>query len=156
MCRGACPIYCWAVCFQAVLCLGNTYIYFIEIAEKKISIKFLKTAFDTSNILDFWEICVVSCVVFTLYVSVLSSFTIFRLKEVRSKILILLETTGGISFSLEGVWKVTFFNLKLYACWFIIHWRESDIFLGVYNSTGGIQISFLGVYNSIGGIQIYY
>ena len=27
-------------------------------------------------------------------------------------------------------------------------------FQGVYNSTGGIQISFLGVYNSTGGIQL--
>ena len=32
-----------------------------------------------------------------------------------SKILILLETTGGILFSLEGFEKNAFYNLKLYA-----------------------------------------
>ena len=38
-----------------------------------------------------------------------------RLKEVRSKISIRLETTGGILFSLEGFQKMLFYNLKLYA-----------------------------------------
>ena len=91
-----------------------------------------------------------------------------RLKEVRSKISILLKTTGGILFSLEGFQKMLF-TIK--------NFTQGDLhstggiqmsflegynspgeiqlsFLGVYNSTGGIQISFLGVYNSTGGIQI--
>jgi len=77
-----------------------------------------------------------------------------RLKEVRSKISILLETTGGILFSLEGFQKILFT---------IQNFTQGDLhstggiqmsFLGGYNSTGGIQISFLGVYNSTGGIQI--
>ena len=52
------------------------------------------------------------------------------LKEVRSKISILLETTGGILFSLEGFEKMLF----------------------IYNSTGGMQFYFIGVYNSTEGI----
>ena len=38
-----------------------------------------------------------------------------RLKEVRSKILTPLETTGGILFSLEGFERKAFYNLKLKA-----------------------------------------
>ena len=78
----------------------------------------------------------------------------FRVTEVRSKILIPLETTGGNSFSLEGFEKMLF-TIK--------NFTQGDLhstggiqmsFLGIYNSTGGIHISFLGVYNSPGGIQI--
>ena len=43
----------------------------------------------------------------TLYIFDLNSFQ-NRLKEVRSKISILLETTGGILFSLEGFQKMPF------------------------------------------------
>ena len=53
-----------------------------------------------------------------------------RLKEVRSKILILLETTGGIFFSLEGFQKMPFT---------IQNFKQGDL-----HSTGGIQMSFLG------------
>ena len=55
-----------------------------------------------------------------------------------------------------GVWKITFFNLKLYAWWFTIHWvwRVQISIQEVYNSTGGIQISIQGVYNSPGGIKM--
>ena len=76
------------------------------------------------------------------------------LKEVRSKISILLETTGGILFSLEGFEKMIFT---------ILNFTQVDLhstggiqmfFLGGYNSTGGIQIFFLGVYNFTGGIPI--
>ena len=79
---------------------------------------------------------------------------LWGLKEVRSKISILLETTAGILFSLEGFQKMPFA---------IENFTQGDLhstggiqmaFLGGYNSTGGIQLSFLGVYNSIGGIQI--
>ena len=77
-----------------------------------------------------------------------------RVTEVRSKILIPLETTGGKSFSLEGFEKMLFT---------IQNFTQGDLnftggiqmyFLGGYNSTGGIQLSFLGVYNSTGGIQL--
>ena len=60
------------------------------------------------------------------------------LKEVRSKISILLETTGGILFSLEGFQKMPF-TIK--------NFTQGDL-----HSTGGIQMSFLGVCNSTGGI----
>ena len=76
------------------------------------------------------------------------------LKEVRSKISILLETTGGILFSLEGFEKCFLQSKTLRRV--ILH-STGGIqmsFLVVYNSTGGIQISFLGVYNSTGGIQL--
>ena len=63
-----------------------------------------------------------------------------RLKEVRSKILILLETTGGILFSLEGFQKMPFT---------IQNFTQGDL-----HSTGGIQMSLQGVYNSTGGIQL--
>jgi len=65
-----------------------------------------------------------------------------------------LETTGGNSFSLEGVEKMLFT---------IQNFTQGDLhfpggiqmsFLGVYNSTGGIQLSFQVVYNSTGGIQL--
>ena len=78
----------------------------------------------------------------------------FWLKEVHNKISILLETTRGILFSLEG------FKKLLFSIWNFI---QGDLhstggiqisFLGGYNSTGRIQLSFLGVYNSTGGIQI--
>ena len=78
-----------------------------------------------------------------------------RLKEVRSKISILLETTGGILFSLEEGFQKIPFTIK--------NFTQGDLhstggiqmaLLGGYNSTGGIQLSFLGVYNSTGGIQI--
>ena len=77
------------------------------------------------------------------------------LKEVRSKISILLETTGGILFSLEEGFQKIPFTIK--------NFTQGDLhstggiqmaLLGGYNSTGGIQLSFLGVYNSTGGIQI--
>ena len=77
-----------------------------------------------------------------------------RLKEVRSKISILLETNGGILFSLEG------FQKMLITIWNFTQGESHSTggiqisFLGVYNSTGGIQLSFQGVYNSTGGIQI--
>ena len=51
-------------------------------------------------------------------------------KEVRSKISILLETTGGILFSLEGFQKMLF-TIK--------NFTQGDL-----HSTGGIQISFQG------------
>ena len=53
------------------------------------------------------------------------------LKEVRSKISILLETTGGILFSLQGFPKMPFA---------ITNFTQGDL-----HSTGGIQMSFLGV-----------
>ena len=63
---------------------------------------------------------------------------IHRVTEVRSKILTPLETTGGISFSLEGFEKMLFT---------IQNFTQGDL-----HSTGGIQMSFQGVYNSTGGI----
>ena len=75
-----------------------------------------------------------------------------RVKEVRSKILTPLETTGGNSFSLEGFEKMVFT---------IQNFTQGDLhstggiqisFLGIYNSTGGIQLSFQGAYNFTGGI----
>ena len=60
--------------------------------------------------------------------------------EVRSKILIPLETTGGNSFSLEGFEK-TLFTIQ--------NFTQGDL-----HSTGGIQMSFPGAYNSTGGIQL--
>ena len=75
--------------------------------------------------------------------------TIIGLKEVRSKISILLETTGGILFLLEGFQKMLFTQGNLHSTGGI-----QMSFQGVYNSTGGIQISFLGVYNSTEGIQL--
>ena len=81
-------------------------------------------------------------------------FIIFWLKEVRSKILILLETTGGILFSLEGFQKMPF-TIKNFTQADLHSTREIPMaFLGGYNSTGGIQISFLGVYDCTRGIQI--
>ena len=76
------------------------------------------------------------------------------LNEVRVKISILLKTTGGISFSLEG------FEKSLFSIWNLTHGDLQSTggiqisIQRVYNFTGGIQISFLGVYNSTGGIQI--
>ena len=76
------------------------------------------------------------------------------LKEIRSKVSILLETTWVISFLLEG------FEKSLFSLW---NFTRGDLqstggiqisIQGVYNSTGGIQISFLGVYNSTERIQI--
>ena len=67
---------------------------------------------------------------------------------------ILLETPGGILFSLEGLQKMPFT---------IQNFTHGDLhytggiqmsFLGGYNSTGGILLSFLGVYNSTGGIPM--
>ena len=52
----------------------------------------------------------------------------WRLKEVRSKISIPLETTGGTSISLEG------FEKSLFLIWNFTH--------GDLQSTGDIQISF--------------
>ena len=78
----------------------------------------------------------------------------FWLKEVHSKISILLETTREILFSLKG------FEKMLFTIW---NFTQGDLhstkgiqksFLVDYISTGGIQISFLGGNNSIGGIQI--
>ena len=60
--------------------------------------------------------------------------------EVRSKILTLLETTGGNSFSLERFEKMLFT---------IQNFTQGDL-----HSTGGFQMSFLGGYNSTGGIQL--
>ena len=60
--------------------------------------------------------------------------------EVRCKILTLLETTGGILFSLEGFQKILF-TIK--------NFTQGDL-----HSTGGIQIYIQRVYNSTGGIQI--
>jgi len=57
-----------------------------------------------------------------------------KIKEVRSKILFPLETSGGISFSLEGFEKSRF--------------TIQNFMRGDLHSTGGIQISFQGVYNS--------
>ena len=51
------------------------------------------------------------------------------LKEVRSKISILLETTGGILFSMEG-FKKRPFTIKTFAGWFTFHWRDSDVLPG--------------------------
>ena len=51
------------------------------------------------------------------------------LKDVCSKILILLETTIGILFSLEGFQKCLL-QLKLYSGWFTFHWRDSDVLPG--------------------------
>ena len=69
----------------------------------------------------------------------------FRVTEIRSEILTPLETTGGISFSLESRGLnnrfLQFGGIQI-SC------------QGVYNSVGGIQICFQGIYNSIGGIQI--
>ena len=59
-------------------------------------------------------------------------------RTVRSKISIPLETTGRDFIFTGGVWKVTFYNLKLYAGWFTVHWgdtythlrgRDSDIYI---------------------------
>ena len=36
------------------------------------------------------------------------------------------------------------------------HCRDSDILPGVYNSTGGIQLSIQGGFNFTGGIQIFF
>jgi len=77
-----------------------------------------------------------------------------RVTEVRSKILIPLETTGGNSFSLEGFEK-TLFTIQNFTQGDLHSTGEIHMsFLGAYNSTGGIQLSFLGVYNSTGGFQI--
>ena len=76
------------------------------------------------------------------------------LKEIRSKVSILLETTWVISFLLEG------FEKSLFSLWNFTRGDLQSIggiqisIQGVYNSTGGIQISFLGVYNSTERIQI--
>ena len=76
------------------------------------------------------------------------------LKEIRSKVSILLETTWVISFLLEG------FEKSLFSLWNFTRGDFQSIggiqisIQGVYNSTGGIQISFLGVYNSTERIQI--
>ena len=104
------------------------------------------------------------------------------LKDVCSKILILLETTVGILFSLEGFQKCLL-QLKLYAGWFTFHWRDSDVLPGGfiiplegirypswgfiitlegfrYPSWGfitpleGFRYPSKGFYNSTGGIQI--
>ena len=58
------------------------------------------------------------------------SLSYFWVTEVRSKILTPLETTGGNSFSLEGVWKNAFYNSKLFAGWFTFPWRDSDVLPG--------------------------
>ena len=62
------------------------------------------------------------------------------LKEVCNKISILLETTGGILFSLEGFQKMPF-TIK--------NFTQGDL-----HSTGGIQMAFLGGCNSTGEIQL--
>ena len=51
-----------------------------------------------------------------------------RLKEVRSKISILLETTGGILFSLEGFQKMLF-TIKNFTQG-DFHWRDLDVLPG--------------------------
>ena len=78
----------------------------------------------------------------------------YRVTEVRNKILTPLETTGGISFLLEGFEKC-FLQFKTLRRVIYIPLQEGFIiFPGVYNSTEGIQMSFQGVYKSPGGIQI--
>ena len=57
--------------------------------------------------------------------------TVKRVTEVRSKISILMETTGGTSFTLDGLQKILFT---------IQNFTQGD-----FHSTGGNQISFLGV-----------
>ena len=55
---------------------------------------------------------------------------IFRITEVRSEILTALEFGDHRREFIFtwGVWKNTFYNLRLYAGWFTFHWRDSDIF----------------------------
>ena len=58
-----------------------------------------------------------------------NEFTTNRVTDVRRKIKTPLETTKGISISLE-VFKNAIHKLILYAGWFIFVWRDSDILSG--------------------------